>query len=187
MSILTPDEYHIGRQSESVVVGVPALALTSARPRVPSMAPAAQAHRPGRRTICGPRPGDPWRTSAQARACPGRGRPVPGDDDGHHGKPVTEPIDGRDTEDASTPHGHHAFGRFPGRGGTTLAGRAPQDRRLLAGRQLPLGRADLPARQPAPEGAAQARAHQAAAARPLGHVAGPEHALRPPQSGHQAR
>ena len=35
--------------------------------------------------------------------------------------------------------------------------------------------------------AAQARAHQAAAARPLGHVAGPEHALRPPQPGHQAR
>ena len=37
------------------------------------------------------------------------------------------------------------------------------------------------------QGAAQARAHQAAAARPLGHVAGPEHALRPPQPGHQAR
>ena len=49
-----------------------------------------------------------------------------------------------------------------------------------------VGRADLPARQPAPEGAAQAGAHQAAAARPLGHVAGPEHALRAPQPGHQA-
>ena len=34
--------------------------------------------------------------------------------------------------------------------------------------------------------AAEARAHQAAAARPLGHDAGPEHALRPPQPGHQA-
>ena len=32
MLILIPDEYHIGRQSESVVVGAPALALTSARP-----------------------------------------------------------------------------------------------------------------------------------------------------------
>ena len=28
MSILTPDAYHIGSKSESVVVGVPALALT---------------------------------------------------------------------------------------------------------------------------------------------------------------
>ena len=52
--------------------------------------------------------------------------------------------------------------------------------------ELPLGRADLPARQPAPEGAAQAGAHQAAAARALGHVAGPEHALHAPQPGHQA-
>ena len=32
MSILHPDEYHIGGQSESGVVGVPALALPSARP-----------------------------------------------------------------------------------------------------------------------------------------------------------
>ena len=37
------------------------------------------------------------------------------------------------------------------------------------------------------QGAAQARARQAAAARPLGHVAGPEHALRASQPGHQAR
>ena len=58
--------------------------------------------------------------------------------------------------------------------------------RLLARRQLPVGRPDLPARQSAAARAAQARAHQAAAARPLGHVAGPEHALRPPQPGHQS-
>ena len=32
----------------------------------------------------------------------------------------------------------------------------------------------------------EAGAHQAAAARPLGHLAGPELALRPPQPGHQA-
>ena len=35
--------------------------------------------------------------------------------------------------------------------------------------------------------AAQARAHQATAARPLGHVAGPQHAVRASQSGHQER
>ena len=51
--------------------------------------------------------------------------------------------------------------------------------------QLPVGRADLSPRQPATEGAAQAGAHQAATARPLGYYAGPEHALRPPQPGHQ--
>ena len=33
----------------------------------------------------------------------------------------------------------------------------------------------------------EAGAHQAPAAGPLGHLAGPEHALRPPQPGHQAR
>ena len=64
---------------------------------------------------------------------------------------------------------------------------AAQDGRLLAGLELPVGRPDLSARQSAPETAAQARAHQAAALGPLGHVAGPEHALRPPQPGHQAR
>ena len=65
--------------------------------------------------------------------------------------------------------------------------RAAEDGRLLAGLQLPLGRADLSPRQSAFERTAQARAHQAAVARPLGHVAGLEHALRSPQSRHQAR
>ena len=58
---------------------------------------------------------------------------------------------------------------------------------LLAGLQLPVGRSDLPARQPAAQGAAQARARQAAPARPLGHDARPQLPLRPPQPGHSAR
>src|SRR5262249_12647542 len=61
--------------------------------------------------------------------------------------PAREPIDGRDADqDASTPRGDDTFGGFPGQGGAALDGRTPQARRLLAGRQLPLGRADLPAR-----------------------------------------
>ena len=59
--------------------------------------------------------------------------------------------------------------------------RAAPDRRLLARRELPLGRADLPARQPAPARAAAARARQAAAARPLRHDAGAEPRLRAPE------
>ena len=53
--------------------------------------------------------------------------------------------------------------------------------RLLARGELPLRRADLPARQPAAARAAAARAHQAAAARPLRHDAGPEPDLRAPE------
>ena len=53
--------------------------------------------------------------------------------------------------------------------------------RLLARGQLPVGRPDLSLRQPAAEGAADQGAHQAAAARPLGHDARPELHLRPPQ------
>ena len=34
MFFLTSDAYHIGSNSEKVVVGVPALALTSARPTI---------------------------------------------------------------------------------------------------------------------------------------------------------
>ena len=58
---------------------------------------------------------------------------------------------------------------------------APAPRRVLARRQLPLRRADLPARQPAAARAARARARQAAAAGPLGHDAGPELPLRAPE------
>ncbi len=63
---------------------------------------------------------------------------------------------------------------------------AAKDGRLLAGRQLPVGRPDLSLRQSAAERAAAARAHQAAAAGPLGHHAGAELHLRPPEPGHQA-
>ena len=51
-------------------------------------------------------------------------------------------------------------------------GRAGKARRLLAGFQLPGGRANLPARQPPPAGAVEARTHQAEAARPLGNSPG---------------
>ena len=64
--------------------------------------------------------------------------------------------------------------------------RAPQARRAVARLELPLRRADLPARQPAAAQAARARAHQAAAARALGHDAGAELPLRAPEPGHQA-
>ena len=59
------------------------------------------------------------------------------------------------------------------------AGAAGPDAAVLGRGELPDGRADLPARQPAPARAAPTGAHQAAAARPLGHVAGPEPDLRP--------
>ena len=73
-----------------------------------------------------------------------------------------------------------------GRGGRPALRRgAAQDARLLAGRQLPVRRPDLPDGQPAPEGAAAAQARQAAPARPLGHHVGPELPLRPPEPGHQ--
>ena len=59
------------------------------------------------------------------------------------------------------------------------------DGRLLARRQLSFGRPDLPLRQPAAQEAARKRAHQAAAARPLGHHAGAELHLRSPEPADQ--
>ncbi len=67
-----------------------------------------------------------------------------------------------------------------GRG--SLDGAPRQGAPVLAGRQLPDGRADLPARQSAPWRAPPAGAHQAPAARPLGHVAGAQLRVRAPQS-----
>ena len=54
-------------------------------------------------------------------------------------------------------------------------------RRVLARGELPDRRADLPAGQPAAARAAARRAHQAAPARPLGHVARAQPRLRAPQ------
>ena len=70
-----------------------------------------------------------------------------------------------------------------------LRGVAP-DRRVLARRELPVRRPDLPAGEPAPARAAPARARQAAPTRPLGHHTRPEPALRPheprdPPTGHR--
>ena len=67
----------------------------------------------------------------------------------------------------------------PGSQGTAQRRRASTDRRLLAGRQLSVRRPDLPARQPAAAPAAGGRGRQAAAARSLGHHAGPQPDLRP--------
>ena len=73
-------------------------------------------------------------------------------------------------------------GRTAVRRGSAAAGR------LLAGRQLPVGGADLPARKPAPARAAAGRARQAAPARPLRHHARAEPDLRAPEPGdHPAR
>ena len=69
---------------------------------------------------------------------------------------------------------------------TSLTRPARQDERLLAGGQLPVGRPDLSLRQSAAQEAAEAGARQAAAARPLGHHAGTELHLRPPEPRHQA-
>ena len=59
------------------------------------------------------------------------------------------------------------------------------DRRVLAGGELPVGRPDLPAGQPAAARAAAGRARQAAAARALGHHPGAEPVVRAPEPGHQ--
>ncbi len=67
-----------------------------------------------------------------------------------------------------------------------FAGAAQSDRRLLARRQLPHGRPDLPAGERAPPRAAAARTHQATPARPLGDVAGAEPDVRAPEPGHPA-
>ena len=68
-----------------------------------------------------------------------------------------------------------AGNRLYRRGGARAARPAE---RLLARGQLPVGRPDLPARQPAAAPAARARARQAAAARALGHHARAELRLR---------
>ena len=54
----------------------------------------------------------------------------------------------------------------------------------MARRQLPRGGPDLPARQPPAARAAAPGAHQAAAARPLGHVPRAQPRLRPHEPGH---
>ena len=59
----------------------------------------------------------------------------------------------------------------PAANGPLAADELRLHRRLLARRELPVRRPDLPARQPAAARAARARARQAAAARPLGHDA----------------
>src|SRR5690606_35538835 len=55
---------------------------------------------------------------------------------------------------------------------------------VLARRELPLGRADLPDGEPAAQGAAAAGTREAAAARALGHDAGAEFRLRPSEPDH---
>ena len=72
-------------------------------------------------------------------------------------------------------------------GPSTGRHRAPPPRRVVARRELPHGRPDLPAREPAAARAAATRAHQAAPARPLGHVAGAQLPLRAPEPGDPAR
>ncbi len=59
-----------------------------------------------------------------------------------------------------------------------------RDRRLLARRELPDGRPDLPARQSAAARAAAARARETSAARPLGHEPGPQLRVCAPQPHH---
>ena len=70
-----------------------------------------------------------------------------------------------------------------GRRRPPLRPRSRPHRRLLAGGQLPLGRPDLPARQPAAAGSGCARSTSSPAARPLGHHPGAQLHLRPPEPG----
>ncbi len=70
------------------------------------------------------------------------------------------------------------------RGSSALRRGAASDRRLLARRELPLGGADLPARQPPPARAAAPRARQAPPARPLGHDARAQPHLRAHEPRH---
>jgi hypothetical protein len=81
---------------------------------------------------------------------------------------------------------------LPSPGRITRAHRAPsvhghdrgigRARRVLARRQLPVRRTDLPARQPTPAHAVARRPRQASAARPLGHHPRAELHLRAPES-----
>ena len=74
----------------------------------------------------------------------------------------------------------------PGHDNTdTRTGTPAADGRVLASRQLPLGRADLPLRQSAPEATAGTGARKAARGRALGHDAGPELHLCAPEPGDQ--
>ena len=66
-----------------------------------------------------------------------------------------------------------------------VARSAAKNGRLLAGRQLSLGRADLSLRQPAAEAAADAGGREAHAAGALGHYAGTELHLRASEPDHQ--
>src|SRR5690606_33825056 len=81
----------------------------------------------------------------------------------------------------STTHGA-PDARAPGSPDRTDRRGTARPGRPLAGRQRPAGGPDLPAREPAAHRAPAAGAHQAAPARPLGHLTGTEpgvHAPRP--------
>src|SRR6476620_2968783 len=63
-------------------------------------------------------------------------------------------------------------------------GTAAADRRILARRELPVSRPDLPARQPAAAQAVDTGRRETDAARALGHDAGTEFHLRAPEPRH---
>ena len=73
--------------------------------------------------------------------------------------------------------------RWPAEPGPLTGSSQRGPRRLLARGQLPVGRPDLPDGQPAADRAAARRAHQAAAARALGHHPRPELRLGAPEPG----
>ena len=98
---------------------------------------------------------------------------------GHTGRP-----DRSGTTDDRTRHNRNRGRRS--HGARAVGQGTGPDRRVLASRQLPFGRPDLPLRQPAAEEAADQGAHQAAAARPLGNDARPELHLRPSEPRDQA-
>src|SRR5581483_7165017 len=106
------------------------------------------------------RPRSMWRFQKSASSCAFTSAPRPA-------YPV--PIGARrhDTSD-----GGRLGGREVHRGVTARTRRAGPHRRLLAGGELPVRRADLPAREPVAAHAARAGPHQAPPARPLGHDAG---------------
>ena len=95
--------------------------------------------------------------------------------------PKSKSTNGRPAPDIS------AFGkaRATVQGSPLSRRRTAEDRRLLAGVQLPRPRHDLPEGESAAEGAAQAGARQGPPARPLGHQPRPGVLLHPPEPGDQ--
>src|SRR5690606_34184184 len=150
----------------------------------PRGAPSCRRTRRGRpahvsRGGTGGRPCPPVTTRPGGRiAPPGAGPAVRGVSEGGKLVPAPRPVRSPPASvtarpSLSTTHGA-PDARAPGSPDRTDRRGTARPGRPLAGRQLPGGGPDLPAREPAAHRAPAAGAHQAAPARPLGHLTGTE-------------